>query len=109
MWDSSIADDALWERLHASFTTEELVELGFFVGLTLGQQRWIKTLDIRHHEVLPGTGRGLAVDAPRDSAVLVDGGPDHGVFGPLGNPDLLARTDHNESSPRLEADQLHDR
>lgn len=61
MWDSGIADDALWERLHASFTTEELVELGFFVGLTLGQQRWIKTLDIRHHEVLPGTRGGLAV------------------------------------------------
>jgi hypothetical protein len=63
MWDSGIADDALWARLHASFTTEELVELGFFVGLTLGQQRWIKTLDIRHHEVLPGTRGGLAPPA----------------------------------------------
>ncbi len=52
MWDSAIADDALWERLHANFSTEELVELGFFVALTLGQQRWIKTLDIHHHEVL---------------------------------------------------------
>ncbi len=52
MWDSGIADDALWERLHASFSNEELVELGFFVALTLGQQRWIKTLDIKHHEVL---------------------------------------------------------
>jgi hypothetical protein len=60
MWDSGIADDALWERLYAHFSTEELVELGFFVGLTLGQQRLIKTLDIRHHEVLPGTGGGLA-------------------------------------------------
>ena len=38
MWDSGIADDALWERLHASFTTEELVELGFFIALTFGQQ-----------------------------------------------------------------------
>ena len=66
MWDSSIADDALWERLHASFTTEELVELGFFVGLTLGQQRWIKTLEIHHNEVLPGNGGGLAVEARQE-------------------------------------------
>ena len=60
MWDSAIADDALWERLHASFTTEELVELGFFVGLTLGQQRWIKTLGIDHGMVLGDTTAGLA-------------------------------------------------
>ena len=60
MWDSAIADDALWERLHAHFSDEELVELGFFVALTLGQQRWIKTLGIQHHEVLPGTTGGLA-------------------------------------------------
>ena len=66
MWDSGIADDALWERLHASFTDEELVELGFFVALTLGQQRWIKTLDIRHHEVLSGTDGGLAPGAKRE-------------------------------------------
>jgi len=66
MWDSGIADDALWERLRASFTTEELVELGFFIGLTLGQQRWIKTLDLRHHEVLAGTDGGLAAEAGRD-------------------------------------------
>ncbi|HEU0026550.1 MAG TPA: hypothetical protein VFQ25_05485 [Ktedonobacterales bacterium] len=60
VWESSIADDALWERLHASFTDAELVELGFFVGLTLGQQRWIKTLAIGHREVLAGTEGGLA-------------------------------------------------
>ena len=36
------------------------MELGFFVGLTLGQQRWIKTLGIGHGEVLPGTEAGLA-------------------------------------------------
>ena len=55
-------------------TSPVLVELGFLGGLTLGQQRWIKTLDIRHHEVLPGTGGGLAVEARREGAVLVDGG-----------------------------------
>jgi hypothetical protein len=38
----------------------ELVELGFFVALTLGQQRWIKTLGIGHGEVLGDTTAGLA-------------------------------------------------
>jgi alkylhydroperoxidase family enzyme len=60
IWNSSIADDALWERLHQHFTDPELVELGFFIGLTLGQQRWIKTLDIGHREILADTAGGLA-------------------------------------------------
>ncbi len=60
IWNASLADAALWERLHQHFTDPELVELGFFVGLTLGQQRWIKTLGIRHNEVLAGTEGGLA-------------------------------------------------
>ena len=65
IWDAAIADDALWERLHEHFTNPELVELGFFVGLTLGQQRWIKTLGIGHNEVLASTDGGLA---PRSGA-----------------------------------------
>ena len=65
IWDAAIADEALWERLHEHFTDPELVELGFFVGLTLGQQRWIKTLGIGHNEVLAGTDGGLA---PRSDA-----------------------------------------
>jgi hypothetical protein len=36
------------------------VELGFFIALTLGQQRWIKTLGIGHGEVLADTTAGLA-------------------------------------------------
>jgi hypothetical protein len=44
-------DDALWQRMHAHFTDEQIVELGYFVSLTFGQQRWIKTLDIGHAEV----------------------------------------------------------
>jgi alkylhydroperoxidase family enzyme len=60
IWDASIADDALWEQLHTHFTDPELVELGFFVGLTLGQQRWIKTLGIGHHDILAETEGGLA-------------------------------------------------
>lgn len=60
IWNASIADDALWEQLHQHFTDPELVELGFFIGLTLGQQRWIKTLGIRHNEILADTEGGLA-------------------------------------------------
>jgi len=37
-----------------------LVELGFFIGLTLGQQRWIKTLGIEHGNVLGDMAAGLA-------------------------------------------------
>ena len=59
-WNSEIADDALWTKLHEHFTIEELVELGFFIGLTLGQQRWIKTLGIEHGSVLGDTAVGLA-------------------------------------------------
>jgi alkylhydroperoxidase family enzyme len=51
IWDAGIADDALWEKLHQHFTEAELVELGFFIALTSGQQRWIKTLGIGHNEV----------------------------------------------------------
>src|SRR6266852_5056398 len=35
-WDLP-TDDALWDRLHAHFTEPELVELGYFVALTMGQ------------------------------------------------------------------------
>lgn len=60
VWNAEIADDALWERLRQHFTVPELVELGFFVALTFGQQRWIKTLGIGHGEVLGDTSAGLA-------------------------------------------------
>jgi alkylhydroperoxidase family enzyme len=60
IWNAALADDALWEQLYRHFTDPELVELSFFIGLTLGQQRWIKTLGIGHNEVLAGTQGGLA-------------------------------------------------
>ena len=60
IWNADIADDALWEKLHRHFTVPELVELGFFIALTLGQQRWIKTLGIGHGEVMADTTAGLA-------------------------------------------------
>ena len=66
VWNSDIADDALWERLHQHFTVPEVVELGFFVALTLGQQRWIKTLGIGHGEVLGDTAAGLAPTTAQD-------------------------------------------
>lgn len=63
MWNSEIADGALWAKLHEHFSVPELVELGFFIALTLGQQRWIKTLGIGHGETLSGTAAGLAPGA----------------------------------------------
>ena len=57
IWDAGIADDALWQKLHQHFTEAELVELGFFIALTSGQQRWIKTLGIGHNEVFAGKER----------------------------------------------------
>ena len=62
-------DDALWEQLNAYFSEPELVELGFFVGLTLGQQRWLKTLNIEHHQVLPGTSASMAPGAETPEAL----------------------------------------
>jgi alkylhydroperoxidase family enzyme len=59
VWDAGMATDELWERLHRNFSSEELVELGFFIALTSGQQRWIKTLDLGHREVLADTNAGL--------------------------------------------------
>lgn len=68
IWNPEIADDALWVKLHEHFTVPELVELGFFIALTLGQQRWIKTLGIGHGEILGDTTAGLAPMAVADEA-----------------------------------------
>jgi alkylhydroperoxidase family enzyme len=59
VWDAALATDDMWERLHRNFTPPELVELGFFIALTSGQQRWIKTLDVGHRELLADTDAGL--------------------------------------------------
>jgi len=45
-WDSDLADDALWERLHRLFSEAELVELGCAIGFELGQQHWRRTLGL---------------------------------------------------------------
>jgi alkylhydroperoxidase family enzyme len=54
------ADDALWDRLYGYFSEPELVELGCMIGLTLGQQSWLRLLNIDHHKVMPGTSAGMA-------------------------------------------------
>jgi hypothetical protein len=60
-------DEAFMEQMRSVFSEQQIVELGYFVSLTFGQQRWIKTLGIGHSEVTvatvtdPGAARaGLA-------------------------------------------------
>jgi alkylhydroperoxidase family enzyme len=53
-------DDDFWARMYEHFTEPELVELGCFVGLTLGQQSWLRMLNIDHHEVMAGTEASMA-------------------------------------------------
>ena len=60
-WDLP-TDDAFWARLHKHFSEPELVEIGYFVAITMGQQRWLRTLehrappDSRRHRRLDGAG-----------------------------------------------------
>src|SRR5262245_46963498 len=58
-WDLPV-DDKFWARLHKHFSEPELVEIGYFVALTMGQQRWLRTLDIEHHQIMPGTSASMA-------------------------------------------------
>jgi hypothetical protein len=46
--------------LHENISEPEIVELGFFIALTMGQQRWLRTLNIQHHAVLAGTTASMA-------------------------------------------------
>jgi alkylhydroperoxidase family enzyme len=60
-------DDAFWERMVRHFSEAELVELGCLIGLTMGQQSWLRLLNIEHHQVLAGTTASMAPgfeDAP---------------------------------------------
>jgi hypothetical protein len=49
-YDSEKADDALWSRLHATFSEPELVDLGCAIGFELGRQHWRRSVG------LPGRG-----------------------------------------------------
>ena len=53
-------DDAFWERMYKHYSEAELVELGCMIGLTLGQQSWLRLLGIDHHQVLAGTSASMA-------------------------------------------------
>ena len=53
-------DDAFWERLNKHYSEPELVELGCFIALTMGQQSWLRLLDIEHHQVMAGTSGSMA-------------------------------------------------
>src|ERR1700748_2739887 len=58
-WDLP-CDDKFWARLHKHFSEPELVEIGYFVALTMGQQRWLRTLGIEHPQILSGTDASMA-------------------------------------------------
>jgi alkylhydroperoxidase family enzyme len=71
-------DDAFWERLHLEFSEEELVELACFIALTMGQQSWIRLLNIDHHEVMAGTDASLAPGlADADAVQVARSSPDY--------------------------------
>jgi alkylhydroperoxidase family enzyme len=53
-------DDNFWDRLHRHFNEPELVELGCFIALTMGQQSWLRLLNIDHHQVMAGTAASMA-------------------------------------------------
>jgi hypothetical protein len=50
----------MWDELSRFFTEEQIVELGCFIGLTFGQQSWIRLLGIDHHQYLAGTAASMA-------------------------------------------------
>ena len=58
-WDLPV-DEKFWARLHQHFSEPELVEIGYFVAITMGQQRWLRTLNIEHHQVMAGTDGSMA-------------------------------------------------
>lgn len=59
VWDLP-ATDAIWDNLHKHFSEPEIVELGYFVAVTMGQQRWLRTLNIEHHQVMAGQDGSMA-------------------------------------------------
>ncbi|HEY5454168.1 MAG TPA: carboxymuconolactone decarboxylase family protein [Acidothermaceae bacterium] len=61
-WDPGLADDSVWAALHEHFNDDELVELGYFIGLTMGQQRFLKTVGVQHGDLAYVGTAGLAPD-----------------------------------------------
>jgi alkylhydroperoxidase family enzyme len=67
-WDLPV-DDKFWARLHKHFSEPELVEIGYFVALTMGQQRWLRTLNIEHHQILAGSDGSMAPGFETEAAL----------------------------------------
>ena len=51
--------DFMWDELHKHFPEEELVKLGYFVSITMGQQQWLRTMNVEHHQVLAGMSASM--------------------------------------------------
>ena len=47
-WDLE-TDDDFWNRLYKYFSEEQIIELGYFVGFTMGQQRFNRLLNLDGH------------------------------------------------------------
>jgi alkylhydroperoxidase family enzyme len=58
-WRLSV-DEAFWVRMHRYFSEPELVEMGCFIALTMGQQSWLRLLEIDHHQVMAGSSASMA-------------------------------------------------
>lgn len=67
VWDLQ-CDDALWQPLYEHYSEAEIVEMGYFVAITMGQQRWLRTLNIDHHQVLVGTDASMMPGAETPEA-----------------------------------------
>ena len=76
VWDLE-AGDELWERLNAHYSEPEIVELGYFVAITMGQQRWLRTLNIDHHQILAGTDASMAPGTETAGALAATRASDH--------------------------------
>ena len=59
VWDIPTGDN-IWVPLKKHFEEPEIVELGYFVAITMGQQKWLRTLNIEHHQVLAGSSGSMA-------------------------------------------------
>ena len=74
-------DDAFWERLHRHFSEPELVELGCIDRRSrIGQQSWLRLLNIEHHQVMAGTAASMAPGYEDANAPCADPGRD-GLLG----------------------------
>jgi alkylhydroperoxidase family enzyme len=72
-WEPTLADDDVWAALNAEFTEPEIVELGYFIGLTMGQQKFLKTLGIRHGDLGTESTAGLAPEVAESSMFAARG------------------------------------